>query len=198
MYQCPHCGGRHRSAETGKKCAEDLRRYGTRDGVAVYDARTGRRKVVSPTKAAEKAYDAWATSLNRGLEDAEIVLEARNVQDASLVRNGHYYLPPDHWKGDKGLHALVRHFREGRWKNVWFVTVFEEDGTPALLNTPSEREYVFAKIVKAGPSYCMAQYGRLFSRCGICNEELTEEEREESAGHVECFEKSFPQHVVKT
>lgn len=145
-----------------------------------------------------RAYDSWATSPDRGAPDFETLedIQLKNHADPYRIPNGHYYLDTEQWTPG-GIHVWFRKFTTGRWKDVWFVTAYEQDGTPELMGGHSDREFVFAKILSSGPHDCMARYGRLFSRCGVCNEELTEEEREGIAGHVECFESAFLQTGMK-
>src|SRR5882672_6353531 len=182
MYRCGTCGGNHRKIETGKKCAQDAARRGTRKRVSVPypdDRRTPQ----------ERSYDAWATSPTRGSEETE----GSDPGDAVRVPNGHYFIPAAHWPPD-GLHTLVRQFKTGRWKDVWFVTVFSaaQDDAPELIRTIGERQFIVERLLKAGPLACMLEYGNVYFRCGVCNEELSPKEMEYYSAHVECFRQNFP------
>lgn len=171
-YHCAHCGGNHRSPETGKKCAEAPER---------------RRR-----RARNEKIDMWAPSKTVPTETAppKSQLLAEYIESLA-VPNGHYYIPPQTW-GSSGAHFLVRQFQEGRWAELWFVTGFDMDtGTAQFLSGVYDRSYAVLEIQKSGPMDCMVEYGKLFLRCAVCSEELSEEEAEGTGGHVECFREAF-------
>jgi hypothetical protein len=167
-YRCATCGGNHRKPETARRCAEQQAARGSRERAANYDhwATSGR---------AEQKSEDWAQN---------------EYGDSPIVPNGHYFIPTEQWS-PKGIHVHFQKFDEGRWAHVWFVKAFDEDGKPELQARLSDREFVHAKLSAAGPIACMVEYGKLYSRCGVCNEELTEDEREETGGHAECLAVAF-------
>lgn len=197
-YRCATCGGNHRKPETAKRCADQasvVRGFHERakqpwNGVNPNN-KLGIDVLGDKRSSRERSYDHWATSPDR---DAETVTNpnwgANSYGEPPNVPNGHYFIDTDYWT-PSGIHVWFRKFDTGRWANVWFVTAFEEDGKPELMSRQSDREFVFAKVCSVGPMLCMIQYGRKFSRCGVCNEELTEDEREEIGGHEECFTAVF-------
>lgn len=192
MYRCATCGANHRKVETAKKCAKDMARRGTRErAVKVYDSSTGR--VVRNLTAQEKSYDYWATS-GRAEHESAAVEEADRLWDTE-VPNGYYVIPRDSWPPN-GLRIHVRQFDTGRWMGVWFITDLGSDKPELVSGSVSDRQFIIAKLIGSGPLYCMTQYGRLTGRCGICNEELTEDEREKYAGHIECFQPVWEQSVL--
>jgi hypothetical protein len=170
VYKCPYCGGNHRKADSARKC----------------------KAAKEEMEAKDRNYDTWATS---GRAEREGLEEAEPAQ-AFKVANGHYFLESNSWL-PKGARVWVRRSTHGRWKGLWFVTVFEPDCDPAAVADTAERNYVIDQLVRLGPVDRMAQYGRVFRRCGVCNDELTDEEVRETAGHQECFDEAFDLITIK-
>jgi len=195
-YRCATCGGNHRKPETARRCAEQAAARGSRERARdVKYASAASSTHSSEFRARERAYDNWATSREER-ESGSLETVTNQNWDANLygeppnVPNGHYFIDTEYWTPN-GIHVWFRKFDTGRWANVWFVTAFEEDGKPEVMGGHSDREFVYAKLCSAGPAECMVRYGRLFSRCGICNEEITEEEREAFGGHEGCLAAAF-------
>lgn len=179
MIRCAACGGNHRSARTAERCAEDARKYGLRDD---------QRKAKYQTRV-DKSYDSWLAAA----PEREARKEEDRLRDTE-VPNGRYFIPREKWSPN-GLKVWVRKFDEGRWKGVWFITDLNDK--PSLVDgSVADRQYLIEILVRSGPHGCMCQYGRVTGRCGVCNEELTEDEREKYAGHLDCFREVWEQPVL--